>query len=76
MTRVLPGARAGEDEERPLLVEDGLALFGIETGSGSRRGGHQDGVTVEVNVDVDASSCRRSTLDSYSTVTDLARLRG
>ena len=27
----LPGSCSGEDEERALLVEDGLALFGVET---------------------------------------------
>jgi hypothetical protein len=28
----LAGARAGEDEERPLLVENGCLLFGVEAG--------------------------------------------
>ena len=30
MTRVLPGPRAGEDEQRAVDVQDRLALFRVE----------------------------------------------
>ena len=82
----LPRARAGEHEERTLLVEDRFALFGIEPGQ-EIGVGHRRIIQVESReLSVERGTCQRSTLtlnaerstltSRYSTVTDLARFRG
>ena len=74
----LARARAGEDEQRPFDLLDGFALLGVESVRKSIRlerrvaRGHAP-LQYSERRTADAARCR---VDSYSTVTLLARLRG
>ena len=70
----LARAGAGEHEERPLLVEDRFALFGIQLRRKSVDTGDHTARSESSRAELDY---RRSTHTThYSTVTDFARLRG
>ena len=76
----LAGARARQDEERPLRVEDRLSLLGVEAVQGSRMSGFRSSEfgfsKARESIGFSNPRFRIKIRNSHSTVTDLARFRG